>query len=66
MTSHMLFSFSYSYVNRIISKVVDNVRDKKAIENLSTSIVCRRDVWQHFVNLREKNLRLVNAMSVYR
>ena len=66
MTSRMFFSFTCSYVNRIITKVVDDIRDKKAIENLSASIVCRRDVWKHFVNLGKEKLRLVNALAFYK
>ena len=66
MTSRVFLSFTYSYVNRIITHVVDEIRDKKAIEQLSASIVCRRDVWKHFVNLGKEKLRLVNALAFYK
>lgn len=52
--------FTKIYVNGLLHNVLIDIREKIAIQNLSTSISCQRDVWKHLKNLHLAKLERVH------
>ena len=52
--------FTKNYVNGLLHNVLIDIREKIAIQKLSTSISCQRDVWQHLKNLHVAKLKIVH------